>query len=596
MSVSLSNIKKILLSTFVVAGGFFFFVPVQVDAACQVVLDSSTRFRTAFTEQGGAQPDSFLLSDDQSQLPFVYLDVNMTGCDDVNTVYLHVLGLRDDSQGEAGGVTFTIDDHPVSLSQFVDDSGNAAFTQAFRADEGPCYGDNSDVGGSDCLILGLITDTPRNANPNILGVVGNLLGRVSLESAQSFVSLFSTGEIIPSSNCEPIFGYLYQVTENCDTASYGFGGGQSGLGLAYSLFPGQQGNSNQKLVDYYNSRYNTSFQVLNGQNQYASVAFPALTYNCNGNCAFNDEWTHVGNPIEYGTNHPDDNGPTVTSPLASNYQNQYIPLAPLPFEGLNGGETPSLPDYISGLFEAAIIVLIVLAVIMIVFAGITHFFSATATGKEGKRELAWNALIGLGIALGSWLLLNTISPELASNLSIQIPAVSIDGYDYIEDGIAVQPSSGCPKPEYLPPSCPTCQTIDSSITLKPEVAANGHNTISGVMSTKLVNFQNTLSQNNISWRITEAFSPTFMGHCSSCHYNGTCIDANFTSATSPTVENIQAFISAAASAGLRAVYETNSGSFYQTLKDAGIPLSNGNSGNLLWLQNITAPHFSVYNQ
>lgn len=420
-----SNLQKIILFLTLVLVGVFAFAPKQVDA-CSVVLDNSTRFRTAYNTQGGAQPANFLITDEQSELPFVYMDVKMSGCEGAGTVYLHVLGLRDEA-----GVVYTVENFPVNIAQFVDQAGNVGFTQAFRADEGPCYGDNSDQGMYDCLIVGLITDGVKNVSPtpNILGVVGNILGRVSLADAADFVSSFSIGEVIPSTNCEPRASYVYRVGTNCSNSFLGYGGLSSGLGTEYSLFSGQGVGGNQRLIEYYNQNYNKTYSVMSGSDNsaYSTVGFPGLLYTCNGSCAFNDEWLVIGSPMEYGASHPDDNGPIVSEPLSSSYQDEYYPLAPLPFEGLNGGETPSLPEYISGLFEAVIIVLIVLAVIMIVFAGVTHFFSATATGKEGKRELAWNAVIGLVIALGSWVLLNTISPNLAENLSIQIPEVTLAG-------------------------------------------------------------------------------------------------------------------------------------------------------------------------
>lgn len=427
--ISLKTILQYIGIAITLCVGMFFVSPQQVDA-CSVVLDSSTRFRTAFAAQGGLidSPD-FL---DEDNLPFVYMDIKMSGCTGTETIFLHVFGLKDHL-----GVKYTIQDYPVAVSGNMDTAGNVSFTQAFRADEGPCFGDNSHNGGKHCLIFGLVTDGQRNTNPNILGIIGNLIGRVSLQDAQTFVGTFGDSSIVPNPDgCASILGYRYQVGENCSSASYGYGGPGSALGIGYWLFNLQSTNGNQRLVEYYNARYSSDFNpplsVLSNSaiDNFATVGFAGLLYNCYSETVIfsgcgSDDWQIVGVPIPYGTNHPDDNGPTVSDPLASSYQEQYIPLAPLPFPGLDGGATPDLPTYLQGIFNAAIIVIIVLAVIMIVFAGVTHFFSVSATGKEGKRELAWNAVIGLVIALGSWLLLNTISPRLASNLSIQIPEVEL---------------------------------------------------------------------------------------------------------------------------------------------------------------------------
>lgn len=423
--ISVKTILQSIALFVVLLAGMFFVAPQEVDA-CSVVLDSSTRFRTAYTPGGGPQPAPFLSSDEDSELPFVYMDIKMTGCSETDTVYLHVFGLRD-----GFGVRYTIKDHQVSLSQFIDGAGNVSFTQAFRADEGPCFGEHDDTGPYECLVLGMVTDGVVNSDTtNILGIIGNMIGRIPFVQSQTFSAMFGSGAQPVSPDCDSVQSFIYRTHENCNSyALWGWGGPYANGTANYLLHPG---HSNEKLIEYYNQRYNTSFELVPiGLNNVpvATLGFPALLYNCyhsglSTGCS-GDDWFYVGNPIEYGTSHPDDNGPVVGEPLASSYQESYIPLAPLPFEGLNGGSTPSLPSYLQGVFNAVIIVIIVLAVIMIVFAGITHFFSVSATGKEGKRELAWNAVIGLVIALGSWLLLNTISPRLASNLSIQIPEVEL---------------------------------------------------------------------------------------------------------------------------------------------------------------------------
>ncbi len=318
----------------------------------------------------------------------------------------------------------------------------------------------------------------------------------------------------------------------------------------------------------------------------------SLNYSCSGlSCLQN--WSFLGF-LPYEQNHQYDNTPinpvpgttTPTPGINESY------LAPLP--GLESASS-GLQGFLQGLFNIAIIIAGILAILMIVIGAITYLSTDSLSGTEKGRDMMLNAVFGLILALGAWVILNTLNPNLAESLRITIPRVELDGYSYTEPGVASIPSSGCGP--HQPPSCPTCQPIQGGIQLKPEVAQSGHNTISEPMLQKLYNMHSILSQNNISWRVTEAFMPTYMQHCSQCHYNGNCIDANFTS-TSPTPQTIEAFVNAAASAGLRAVYETNNPATINALQQQTSlqPSTKKGKGNYLLLNGITAPHFSVYNQ
>ena len=274
--------------------------------------------------------------------------------------------------------------------------------------------------------------------------------------------------------------------------------------------------------------------------------------------------------------------------VSSEYSTE--PLAPLP--GFTGN--PNLGQWLESLFTILIVLAGILAFIMIVVGGLTYLTSESFGGKGQGKSYIINAIVGLILALGAWVILNTINPELAEDLNISIPTVSLDGYEYSAPGVASIGSACGPKNGI---ACVDCQPIEGGIELKPEVANPPHNTIRSDMRTRLYNLQNSLVSSGVSWRITEAFRPTYEQHCSQCHYNGTCVDANFTS-TSPTPQNIQAFVEAAAQAGLRAVYETNSSTTINQIQSQTNlqPSTRGGQGNYLLLNGITAPHFSVYNQ
>jgi hypothetical protein len=99
------------------------------------------------------------------------------------------------------------------------------------------------------------------------------------------------------------------------------------------------------------------------------------------------------------------------------------PLAPLPGFDSN----PDLGGFFKSLFTFLIVIAGLLAFIMIVRGGITYL-TADSFGQKGNgKEYIWNAIIGLVLALGAWVILNTINPDLASDLNIAIPQVSLDG-------------------------------------------------------------------------------------------------------------------------------------------------------------------------
>ena len=108
----------------------------------------------------------------------------------------------------------------------------------------------------------------------------------------------------------------------------------------------------------------------------------------------------------------------------------YTLLAPLP--KLNG-QCPSnstcndasstvtqidVNSYISYAYKLALALAVVLAVFMITVGGFEYMLSSSITDKKNAQEKIWNAVLGLLLALCSYLLLYTIDPNLIlSNLN-----------------------------------------------------------------------------------------------------------------------------------------------------------------------------------
>ena len=125
----------------------------------------------------------------------------------------------------------------------------------------------------------------------------------------------------------------------------------------------------------------------------------------------------------------------------------YNLLAPLP--NPEGGELSNidvsgdnaLGQYLNIIIKLAIGLAAVLAVVMIVMGGIQYMTTELVSGKEdGKRRIT-NAVLGLLVALGAWLILYTINPNLLST-TLVIPKTQISYFEV--SGAQVRTPGGPP--------------------------------------------------------------------------------------------------------------------------------------------------------
>lgn len=97
--------------------------------------------------------------------------------------------------------------------------------------------------------------------------------------------------------------------------------------------------------------------------------------------------------------------------LASAEQIQYIPIEDVP--GFEGEADQDFLTYLTNLFVALIWIAGISAMFMIMLGGFWYVTSAGNTARISKaKDLMWDAVVGLVLALGSWLLLHTIDPNL----------------------------------------------------------------------------------------------------------------------------------------------------------------------------------------
>lgn len=145
----------------------------------------------------------------------------------------------------------------------------------------------------------------------------------------------------------------------------------------------------------------------------------------------------------------------------------YVPLAPLPNTTVQDGST-DLATYLPNIFKLLIAIAGGLAALVMIIGGVQYLSTDAISGKEDGKERMTNALVGLILAIASWLILNTINPgTLTFNLSLQrIPAPAT----------TTSPTSGAGGGTGTAISCtrrtsPTCWNFYSTGTAWPDDAS-----------------------------------------------------------------------------------------------------------------------------
>ena len=266
----------------------------------------------------------------------------------------------------------------------------------------------------------------------------------------------------------------------------------------------------------------------------------------------------------------------------------------------------NIGDLITFIIELAIALAAVILVVKLVIEGYKYMTSDVPFLKSDAKTKITESIIGILLALTSFILLNTINPKLVSNeivlekavLTIveeELDAPAIDGNGKSINKINIQYNKKYTENDACPGKSDTqsntCINIPSSL----RVDASGRK-LERSFAEKLSAFDQKLITNGIQWKVTEAWKPS-RAHKAKCHQIGTCIDMNHTPANSmqglpnPTVSQIQGVISAASSLGMCAKYEVKTREDYNKYINGGVPKSS-----ILLLGNwISANHYSLYN-
>lgn len=159
--------------------------------------------------------------------------------------------------------------------------------------------------------------------------------------------------------------------------------------------------------------YTVSAQVP-GDSKTISSVDDQLKYDCYGTC--NERWDVVSIIPEFnpqGNGNVFISGDGTVTPLVGNEcaSGNCSLLSPLPgFEELDAD--PEVGRYVTVMVRIFIGIATLLAVIMIVVGGVQYMTTDAIGGKQTARTTITNAILGLLLALGSWVILNTINPNL----------------------------------------------------------------------------------------------------------------------------------------------------------------------------------------
>jgi hypothetical protein len=146
-------------------------------------------------------------------------------------------------------------------------------------------------------------------------------------------------------------------------------------------------------------------------------------------------------------------------------------------EGSGGRQisTPWIAQYIGGLYKYAVAIAGVLAAVMLMIGGLQYLASAGNSERVSRgKEMITDSLLGLLLVLGTYILLNTINPNLVnySALTVSyIEPIKFGFTDFSDEGVATSGSMRDPDaPKETDPKIQAAVTANSTASSTPEQA------------------------------------------------------------------------------------------------------------------------------
>lgn len=133
-------------------------------------------------------------------------------------------------------------------------------------------------------------------------------------------------------------------------------------------------------------------------------------------------------PAQPGGSRSSSSGGGSAQPLNGNLG--YVPLEPIGFDlsGIQNTNQNAFGEWLSFLLKIAISVGGLVAVVMLVFGGVVYMVSEVVDKKHEALERIQASFLGLFILIASWLILNTINPQLVTGTNFfRITPTSVSG-------------------------------------------------------------------------------------------------------------------------------------------------------------------------
>ena len=167
--------------------------------------------------------------------------------------------------------------------------------------------------------------------------------------------------------------------------------------------------------------------------------------------------------------------------------NTYTFLASLPGLG-DSIKTSDIGSYFNTIFRIAIGLCAALAVIMIIIYAVQYMGDESIFGKSEAKGKIGTAILGLLIAIGSWVLLNTINPDLTGkngvNVSVATGDVETVPWETYQSGTGA--TDGCKEgfvdvliPNGDPNKINVCKSISNNLTYMINAAKRESISLSG---------------------------------------------------------------------------------------------------------------------
>lgn len=314
----------------------------------------------------------------------------------------------------------------------------------------------------------------------------------------------------------------------------------------------------------------------------------------------------------------------VTEPIVMlAQQTEYELLTPLPLGSSEPTTKTTASQYIPGMVMLIIGVAGVLAVIKMIFGGILYMSTDAIGGKSEAKGHIQNALWGLLLIIGSYIILYTINPKL---LDINLEIKPLPKGTSFETEFGTLPSLEVINKTREDLKCQNCAAVTPGATtmgnIPPKIPGGCDGSVCFIhneLASKLQGLTNAINKANegvpsggqVKWQITEMFPPT-VDHAHPCHKIDTsvsakCVDvavrglscANSNSCSGAPLSRdagkLSIFMNEAFKLGLKVVYEVpNANRRDALIRELNRRQVNGVAVIVVNRNPPISEHFSVY--